>query len=88
MNITHLDGITRFKEGYFFSHGIYWIIQYYYIDGLVQDCSISIADALDISQSCTKVGMDVILALFHSEKSCKVCLVVAEGFTSSQIDML
>ena len=40
-----------------------WVIEHQrdHIDGLEQDCSISIADALEILQSCTKplMYMDV-----------------------------
>ena len=36
---------------------------YVYIDGLVQDCSISIANALEILQSCTKPSICIMMTL-------------------------
>ena len=38
---------------------------YLYIDGLVQDCSISIANALEIQQSCTKSPICTSVEHFH-----------------------
>ena len=36
-----------------------------YINGLVQDCSISIANALEILQSCTKPSIDYVNLYFN-----------------------
>ena len=35
-----------------------------YVDGLVQDCSISIANTLDILQSCTKPLMRLLCCIY------------------------
>ena len=40
----------------------YLIFSDAYIDGLAQDCSISIANALEILQSCTKPSIYVLLS--------------------------
>ena len=46
---------------YWISPGSFMLIKEFHIDGSVQDCSISIANALEILQSCTKPSIYLVL---------------------------
>ena len=44
-----------------------WCISLSYLDGLVQDCSNSIANALELLQSCTKPLIHVLAAEIYDK---------------------
>ena len=48
-----------------------------YIDGLVQDCSISIANTLEILRSCTKPS--ICIAIKIKKVFCKNCINLKNG---------
>ena len=58
MYVTYSTLLPYYRSLYGVAY-VYWDIElrYRYIDGLVQDCGISIANALEIPQSSTKLSI-------------------------------
>ena len=51
-----------------------WVLSY--IDGLVQDCSNSIANALELLQSCTSIVGWPSLCILYDHANCFICNII------------